>query len=147
MYINCRQLANLRGISVAAVRSYQNQYLNGQRNSDIQNNTLSMFESQNAHVIVGIDLQGVSEGVIITNNNVHLAEGVGRNPYDKYFSSRVRKFSSLDNVIKKNNKFIQDSVFEDIPARKKRSEEALPDGHPTVFVNEWENGGCPFGKA
>jgi hypothetical protein len=107
-----------------------------------------VFKSQNAHVIVGIDLQGVSEGVIIANNNVNLAEGVGQNPFDKYISSRVRKFSSLDNVIKKNNRFLQDSMFEDIPGRKKRYMRAeLPKNHPSVFVNEWEYGGCPFGQA
>lgn len=107
-----------------------------------------MFESHNAHVIVGIDLQGVSEGVIIANNNVNLAEGVGPNPYDKYISSRVRKFSPLDNVIKKNNRFLQDSMFEDIPGRKKRyMRSELPKSHPSVFVNEWEFGGCPFGQA
>eukprot|EP00804_Cyclotella_cryptica_P026688 CCRYP_007918-RA/>CCRYP_007918-RA protein AED:0.35 eAED:0.35 QI:932/1/1/1/1/1/3/166/417 len=142
-----QQLGNLRGISVAAVGSYHLKN-NSTDHSCILGNTITGFASKNANCIVGIDMQGVSEGVLVANNDVDLSERVGSNTDDHYISFRVRKFASSGNVVKQNNKFVQDTLYEDIPGRKLRNKKAIPpQNHPHVsFVNEWEYGGCPFGK-
>ncbi|KAL7519875.1 hypothetical protein ACHAWX_004632 [Stephanocyclus meneghinianus] len=142
-----QQLGNLRGVSVASVASYHLKN-NSTDHSCIIGNTITGFESKHANCIVGIDMQGVSEGVLVANNDVDLAARVGSNIDDHYISFRVRKFASSGNVIKQNNKFVQDTLYEDIPGRKVRSMKLIPPkNHPHVpFVNEWEYGGCPFGK-
>ena len=53
-----RELANLRGISVAAVSGYEDDIFQGNDASIISQNQLTNFTSEFAIDIVGIDIQG-----------------------------------------------------------------------------------------
>lgn len=132
-----QQLANLRGISVAAVSRYVNS-----ENSIISGNVLTNFHSEFANIIVGIDVQGMSSGIIVSNNNVNLKSGVGINLNDQYIACRVRSYAAQNDIIKLNNVLAHEELFEQVQARGLR---AFPNSHPPV-ESEWAYGGCPYGN-
>ena len=139
-----QQLSNVRGVSVAAVSSHPTN-ANSLDASDISGNTITNFESAFAKVIVGIDTQCLSQSVLVSNNKVNLKEGVGTETDDKYIASRVRKFASMNNIIQSNNKFDQEEFVEVVEEETETGRRELL-SHPFV-ENEWEYGGCPFGRA
>lgn len=138
-----QQLANVRGISVAAVSSLGTK--KGKAGaSTISDNVLTGFESAYANVIVGIDIQGLSEGVIVSGNYVNLDENAGLERNDQFIACRVREFASDNNVIRSNNQFVQEERWEEFEERRLGTKRTLSENHPPV--NEWEYGGCPYGR-
>jgi hypothetical protein len=138
-----RMLADLRGISVAAVSGYDDGVLrSGNDASMIRRNTITNFRSQSANLIAGIDIQGFSEGVGIANNYVDLDANVGDVPDDKWVGLRLRE-SASDIFVTQNNDFVQ-GVIEEILDESRRK--LLPEYHPRPAGElEWPNNGCPFG--
>ena len=137
-----RMLADLRGISVAAVSGYDDGVLrSGNDASMIRRNTITNFRSQSANLIAGIDIQGFSEGVGIAKNYVDLDSDVGDVSGDKWVGLRLRE-SASDIFVTQNNDFIQ-GVIEEILDESRRK---LPEYHPRPAGElEWPSNGCPFG--
>lgn len=135
-----QQLGNLRGISVAAVSGFVNA-----GKSTISGNALTQFKSDFANSILGIDVQGMSTGIMVSGNFVNLKQGAGFTTDDQYIACRVRRFASQENITKKDNIFFHEEVFEQIQDRRLRSPK-IPAHHPALET-EWEYGGCPFGRA
>ena len=132
-----RMLADLRGISVAAVSAYDDALSSGNDASLISHNTITNFKSQSANLIAGIDIQGFSEGVDIENNYVDLDSAVGDVSGDKWVGLRIRESASAI-FVKKNNNFVQGEIQE----RRRK----LPEYHPLpAGDSEWPSNGCPFG--
>ena len=136
-----QQLANLRGISVAAVSHFLLS-----KESTISGNRLTNFKSQYANSIVGIDIQGKSQGVLVADNFVNLKSGTRAAPNDQYIACRVRKYVSQDDIVKRNNVFHQEEFFEEVAGRNLRWRK-IPDNHPISVLTEWDLGGCPYGRA
>jgi hypothetical protein len=133
-----RMLADVRGISVAAVSAYNDTLQNGNDASMISHNTITNFKSQSAQLIAGVDIQGFSEGVDIENNYVDLDSTVGNISMDKWVGLRIRA-SASDIFVHNNNIFVQGEVQE---SRRK----LMPEYHPRpAGDSEWPNNGCPFG--
>lgn len=133
-----RMLADLRGISVAAVSAYDETLSTGNDASFISHNTITNFKSGSAKFIGGIDIQGASAGVNIENNYVNLDHTIGNDSSDRWVGLRIRQSAVAINV-KKNNNFVQGELME---TRRK-----LPEYHPNPSLlggNEWPNNGCPF---
>lgn len=141
-YENQQQLADLRGISVAAVSKYLDS-----RKSLIYGNTITHFDSQYATDIVGIDIQGMSEGIIVSHNTVDLKSGVGTDPTDKYIACRVRAYSSQGDIVKINNTIAQEEFWEpfDMAFERRLRLRKVPKNHPMSMEPEWAYGGCPMG--
>jgi hypothetical protein len=134
-----RMLADLRGISVAAVSAYDDALSSGNDASLISHNTITNFKSQSANLIAGIDIQGFSEGVDIENNYVDLDSAVGDVSGDKWVGLRIRESASAI-FVKKNNNFVQGEIQE------RRRNRKLPEYHPLpAGESEWPSNGCPFG--
>ena len=139
-----QQAGNIRGISVAAVRGYTDG-----NQSIIRNNMVRNFESANANVIVGIDVQGDSSGVTISENTVDLDSMRGEDPMDEFYALRVRQNTDSSSVhVLASNTFSQDHLIQNaMNTRHLRSDKKrkLPEGHAPVEL-EWQHGGCPFAK-
>ena len=130
-------------ISVAAVSGYDESLRSGlDTSSIISDNTLTDFKSQNAELIAGVDIQGLSSDVTVENNYVNLDSAIGESSGDKWVGLRVRMSAEGINV-EDNNTFVQGMVVEmddeEVGRRK------LPEKHPRPAGNEWPNNGCPFG--
>jgi len=141
-----QQAGNVRGISVAAVRGYGH----SRESSLIKQNTVEDVKSENANVIIGIDVQGDSKGVDIIRNIVNLdrsADGDDRD--DQYIALRVRENADANRIFVSNeNDFKQEKVILNSSNRRNlRSEMKEIPGHPDVGGLEWELGGCPFARA
>ena len=130
-----RMLADLRGISVAAVSAFDSSLSTGNDASFISHNTITNFKSQSANLIAGVDIQGFSEGVNLENNYVNLDSSVADDATDKWVGLRIRQAAAAI-MVKKNNNFVQGEVIE---SRRK-----LPEYHPRPAGIEWPNNGCPF---
>lgn len=127
-----RMLADLRGISVAAVSAYESS------SSVIAHNTITNLKSQSANLIAGIDIQGISQGVDIVNNYVNLEPTVGDDSTDRWVGLRIREAAAAI-FVKKNNNLVQGEVQE---SRRK----LMPEYHPrSEDESEWPNNGCPYG--
>ncbi len=153
-------IADLRGISVAAVSAYDESLVTGNDASSISHNTITNLKSQAAELIAGVDIQGFSEGVDIENNYVNLDATVVniqrfnqrkrsrtsasttppdemKMPSDKWVGLRIRQTASAI-FVKQNNIFVQGVSNEN---RRK-----LPEYHPRpAGETEWPNNGCPYG--
>ena len=136
-----RMLADLRGISVAAVSGYDDGVLrSGNDASMIRRNTITNFRSQSANLIAGIDIQGFSEGVGIANNYVDLDSDVGDVSGDKWVGLRIRE-SASDIFATQNNDFVQGVIQESLDESRR-----LMKYHPRPAGElEWPSNGCPFG--
>jgi len=128
-----RMIADLRGISVAAVSAYDDSLGAGNGTSSISHNTITNLKSAVANLIAGVDIQGYSEGVDIENNYVNLDATVGNNSSDKWVGLRIRQTASAI-FVKQNNNFVQGESQEN---RRKLPRKA--------GETEWPNSGCPFG--
>ena len=130
-----RMVADLRGISVAAVSAYDDllDTGNGKGASSISNNSITNFKSEAAELIAGIDIQGFSEGVDIENNYVNLDASVADDSNDKWVGLRIRQTAS-DIFVKQNNNFVQ--------GKSQENRRKLP---KTAGETEWPSTGCPFG--
>jgi hypothetical protein len=138
-----RMLADLRGISVAAVSAYGDALSSGNNESMISHNTITNFKSESAKLIAGVDIQGVSEGVDITNNYVNLDSNVGDAPNDKWVGLRIRRNATAI-FAKQNNNFVQ-GVVDEVVDLSDSSRKLLPEYHPRpAGDSEWPNNGCPF---
>ena len=104
-------LAELRGISVAAVSAFDSSLSTGNDASFISHNTLTNFKSQSANLIPGVDIQGFSEGVNLENNYVNLDSSVGNDATDKWVGLRIRQAAAAITV-KNNINFIQGEVID-----------------------------------
>jgi hypothetical protein len=135
---NDRMLADIRGISVAAVAGYDPNLFNNAKEAGISSNTLLNFKSESANVIIGIDIQGASRDIDLTNNYVDLDSSVGDDNTDKWIGMRIRE-SSSGIFTKSNNDFVQGELN---LARRKLMR--LPAYHPESVL-EWPNNGCPYG--
>lgn len=127
-----QQGANVRVISVAAVRGYEDSSY-----SKISGNTIGRANSRNANKIVGIDVQGDSKSVEIGNNSVDLGRGANK------VGLRVREFADGDGsdaIVVGANNLAQGSEI--LNRRKLRNK---PELHPHGDDLEWKLGGCPFG--
>ena len=135
-----QQGVNIRGISVAAVSEYGSDQL-----SLIKGNTVKNFDSVHAQVMVGIDIQGLSDGIKIRRNTVDLSNGVGADTSDAYIALRIRKYSDQpdSNIRISDNTFSQETQVMAVETTRvsgcphsKKDKEWKVGGSP---------GGCPFG--
>lgn len=143
---NEQQAGNVRAISVAAVKGYN---VVPAESSKILNNQISNVTSENSgenKIIVGIDIQGVSEGISIDDNFVNLDNGVGQDIMDEYISFRCREFADHQNntiVVGNNNVFIQDTKIQ--TRRLGQFSSRFLESHQHINMDsEWDLGGCPF---
>jgi hypothetical protein len=141
---NLQQSVNIRGIAVSAVTGFNQNDL-----SSISGNILRKLLSDNAHVIVGIDVQGKSNSISIEDNIVDLKESVGQDPTDKFVALRLRKYADVfdNNIHVANNVFMQEiqtmtTVITEVSGCNKP-------GNERDDMKEWKvggsPGGCPFG--
>lgn len=139
-----RMLADLRGISAAAVSAFDDKRMGENVASTISHNTIANFKSEEAKLIAGIDIQGVSTGVEIAKNYINLdaTATVGENSEsDKWVGLRIRQSASAITV-EQNNEFVQG-----VGRITESSSRKLPEHHPkNAGVTEWPNNGCPFGR-
>ena len=152
---NDQQLANLRGIGVAACsnkKKDKDTLASGR--SEISRNILTNFWSYHATIIAGIDLQGVVQGVFLGNNDVDLHPTIRNNTTDNYCGLRVRKYSlDAQNIITDSNNFDEGIYYEDPVEDERRRLRGgvgvLPKNHPTPvgygdeWTSEWVVGSLP----
>jgi hypothetical protein len=127
-----QQGANIRGISVAAVTGYANE------ESLIKGNRMRNFISDNADIMIGIDIQGKSDSILTEDNYIDLKPSVREDETGPFIALRVRKYSdSLDaNVKIAKNYFAQETQTVNVTITEPRS---CP--HTRNIINP---GGCPF---
>jgi len=164
-----QQGGNIRGIAVAAVTGFSNTHeVNGPKQSSlIEGNSILGAWSRNANVIVGIDIQGESSDIEVDFNSVDLDGSTSNNIFgdSKHISFRMRE-NVVDNnginavVVGDNNDFSQGTELLRSQLDKKNGNQgtkkngnlrALQEAHrnvpmPDGFHNEWQYGGCPFGR-
>jgi len=132
-----RMLADLRGISVAAVSAYDDDLRDGNDASTICSNTITNLKSEAAKLIAGVDVQGVSTGVDLENNYVNLDRTAFDSPDDKWIGLRLRE-SASGIAVKQNNNFVQGVVIES----ESQQRQLLPNVSPlTIFVKRDADGG------
>ena len=131
------QAGNVRAISVAAVRGFDN------NESQIKRNTIHTISSDAANVIIGIDVQGDSSDTDIINNNVNLQKGLFEDANDQFIALRVRE--AVDGSITVNGNTLAQEVQILNAGGVRGSARALKKLHKRVSGDiEWKNGGCPF---
>ena len=131
------QGANVRAISVAAVRGFDH------RPSQIRGNDISGVSSDHANVIIGIDVQGDSKDVTIARNIVDLKQSIFHENPDKYISARVREAAG-SSITFRRNVFVEETQILNSVSIRGRSRE-LSSVHPHISGDiEWKAGGCPF---
>ena len=139
--ITLQQGAIIRGIAISAVTGYEE----SEEPSIVTKNVIKKFYSRNAPVLVGIDVQGKSDSVIIERNKVNLNIAVGEDTTDKYVALRVRKNTTSD---RDNNIMIFDNTFSQEVQTIKVDISQIR-GCPHTRKEEWKvgqsPGGCPFG--
>lgn len=135
--LNETQAGNVRAISVAAVRGF------GNGESQIKNNDISSVFSDQANVIIGIDIQGDSKDTDIVNNNVDLQEGLFEDSSDSLIALRIRE--SVDgSITMSGNQLAQETQVLNSNGIRGRAR-ALKNLHAHASGDiEWKMGGCPF---
>lgn len=133
-----RQAGNVRAISVAATRAFD-----AYHNSIIADNVIRQIESTNGEYVVGIDIQGESQGIEVNRNDVNLKFGLGAD-VDDMIALRVR--SKVDGPsIKIANDNVLAQKLEDLSIRTGlRKRQGF--NHPYIPDIEWKNGGCPYAR-
>lgn len=140
-----QQGGNVRVISIAAVSAYSD---NKDGMSRIISNDIRVVSSNQGEVVIGIDVQGQSEGCIIDYNSVNLDESALDSTTDNLIALRVREFVNHSNGVRsvdvgENNAFQQEVQF--LNRRRLRIDRnRLSENHPPI--NEWQQGGCPFAR-
>ena len=146
------QLGNVRAISVAATRPYNQEKL-----SKLVRNVIEKIDSKNGYTVIGMDIQGDTAGVKISHNKIHLQGGSKaskRNPdsisgdedeasSDRYIGLRIRSHVDGHTVEIDDNNSISDTIVNLAPERRLRT--AMFHGSPHGEL-EWNNGGCPFAR-
>jgi hypothetical protein len=144
-----QQAGNVRAISVSAVRGYSN------GDSEIKSNEIQDVSSENANVIIGIDVQGDSSDVNVEGNTVDLHRTIREDTSDQYIALRVREVADSSVSVGKN-KFSEETQILNGSSRRQRLLRGryLVNPHTTVagmpfFKHvsgdiEWKFGGCPF---
>jgi hypothetical protein len=145
---NEQQLGNVRGISVAAVAGYNETRPRKRQESIVKRNSVVGAFSEHANKIVGIDVQGVSDDILVVDNVVDLeADGVKKGPTEKMIGLRIRS-NVVDCVEKRNvlmNGFVKE-VEETGGVRRRRVLTSLPEDHSPIEWNYGETPGCPFAR-
>jgi hypothetical protein len=146
---NQQQLGNIRGISVAAVAGGEGTRPNGAPERGIvENNRVVGLFSEHANKIVGIDVQGVSNDILIVRNVVDLAgDGVKKGPTNKTMGLRIR--SNVVSCEEKRNVLMDGIVKEVVESgsiRRRRELPSLPEDHSAIAWNYGETPGCPFAR-
>ena len=155
---NEQQGGNIRGIAVAAVTGFtKNKDVNGPKQSSlILGNTIHGASSENSNVIVGIDIQGESSDIEVDFNYVDLEHDIFEHKERIAFRCRENVVSNNGRgavTLGANNEFKQAiEVLNKQGGGNTRNLRALQEVHKNVpmpegFQNEWEYGGCPFGRA
>ena len=116
------------------------------KSSKIYNNRINKFLSNNANIIVGIDIQGECDSISILYNEVDLMNGVGRNANDVYVAMRlwrdVENLQMDDIEFHRNNHFIQEILKMHVP----RKLQSCPvSGKSSEWNVGHAPGACPFG--
>jgi hypothetical protein len=124
-------IGNVRGISFSAVHGFDDG-----RPSSIQGNRVVNLKSNNAQVVVGIDVQGYSDRVLVQDNFVNLGSSVNRSETDKYYALRLRSYAQ-NVTIDNNNVFMQDIL--------KLNARSLRHAH-RMLASGADMGGCPFAR-
>jgi len=146
--LNEQQGANIRSVSVAAVRGFT-----ASSSSVIAKNVILNSASENANVIIGIDVQGDSKDIVISKNLVDLDATAGEDLNDKFVALRLREYVDIKG--KDHIKVQGNNVFEQEIQRVKRrvlriSSNKLTYGHADYMNDtheiEWKLGGCPFAR-
>lgn len=147
-----RQIGNVRGISVSAFRPFLKDEDNNGLKDDvcvIRGNTIRNFDSENGHIVIGIDVQGESQGVSIVDNTVRLQVGVSQ-PSNKYIACRVREHVSNEQLLIDRNNFKEELVvLNDDRRRPGRRNLLRALGNETLSESAAASGrggtsGCPF---
>lgn len=100
--------------------------------------------SDNANVIVGIEVAGWSKEVTVYQNYVNLNDFIGDDPNDKYIGLRFRSKVDRDTVIEKKNFLIQGAEHEEEdPGILVRHFRDLVDARLSIPHSEWVYGETP----
>lgn len=109
--------------------------------------------SENANVIVGIEVAGWSKEVTVYQNYINLNDFIGVDPKDNFIGLRFRSKVERDTVIEKRNVLIQGAEHEEEdPEILVRHSRALVDARISSPHSEWiygetpGYGGCPFAR-
>jgi hypothetical protein len=156
---NEQQLGNIRGISVAAVAGFEgtrpnepqksgNSRGNQPIQSNIENNTVVGVFSEYANKIVGIDVQGLSNDVLIVSNVVDITgDGVEKGPTNKTVGLRIR--SNVVSCVEKRN-VLMDGIVKEVVGtgsiRRRKALASLPEDHSPIKWNYGDTPGCPFAR-
>ena len=142
-----QQGANIRGISIAASTGR----VDGR--STLKNNNIQNFNSDEAVVMVGIDIQGKSDSITIKQNRVNLKNGVLENVDDQYIALRLREYSDVpeSDIILRNNNLLQEILS--MATEMTEVDGCAVNGNGRSangeIKSEWKlgesPGGCPFG--
>ncbi len=126
-----QQGANIRGISVSAVTSYK------KRLSSVVGNRIKNFKSEEANIIVGIDVQGKSDSISIMRNGIELAKPKKKQIANKDKYIALRMYQESEDVIIMNNHLAEKIVL----SRGEISNTSR--GCPMKKRIEWHNGELP----
>jgi len=144
-----QQLGNVRGISISAFRPFfQDQDMNGIKDDicEVRGNTIRSLESENGDVVIGIDVQGESEGVKIIGNTVQL-RSTPDSPHDKYIACRIREHVSTEQLLINRNNFKEDLVILNHNRNQRRALRVAESyGSTDVSATGREAIGCPFAQ-
>lgn len=128
-----QQMGNIRGISVAATRSY------ARRASIFRGNRIHNLKSKNGRWIIGIDCQGDTRGVEIIENEVNLKQGESMS--EKYLALRIRaRVDGSSVVVSSDNVFCQQ--VQDLSSS--RLLRPIPKIPPHKVAEGSDSGYCPF---
>eukprot|EP00581_Thalassiosira_minuscula_P007826 CAMPEP_0183703136 /NCGR_PEP_ID=MMETSP0737-20130205/993_1 /TAXON_ID=385413 /ORGANISM="Thalassiosira miniscula, Strain CCMP1093" /LENGTH=668 /DNA_ID=CAMNT_0025929845 /DNA_START=642 /DNA_END=2648 /DNA_ORIENTATION=- len=140
------QAGNVRAISVAAVRGYSP----GNRKSRIKGNKIGVgggIYSDEANVIIGIDVQGDSQRTTIIDNTINLQENIFQGHDDQFIAIRIREAVDGSVTIKQNN-LAQDTQILNTQMIRGRVPRKLKKLHTRVSGGtDWSVGGCPFASS
>ena len=138
-----QQMGNIRAISVAATRGYKET-----KYSKIKKNTIKDISSSVCNFVIGIDVQGDSEGVSVTSNTVSLTLNGPLPSNGSYLSCRVRENTEDSMIVMKRNSFTEEASLLNHPRRRKLQVHGhLPFNHPHFDHLEWPTDeGCPFAR-
>mmetsp|Transcript_12613 Transcript_12613/g.27379 ORF Transcript_12613/g.27379 Transcript_12613/m.27379 type:complete len:262 (-) Transcript_12613:1662-2447(-) len=131
------QSGNIRAISVAAVRGFHD------GPSQIKNNKIGGFTSDQANVIIGVDIQGVSKDINIVKNVVDLRPNPVEDSSDKCIAIRVREAVDGSITLKRNKSDQKTQILNSSSFRGRASYLKKLHAHVSGDI-EWKLGGCPF---
>lgn len=132
-----RQLGDVRAISAAAARGYDDTLY-----SNIADNIIRQVSSLHGDYVIGIDIQGESEGVNVNRNDVDLLADMGIDR-DDYIAVRVRENADGQTIKVGKDNVLRQGLKELAPKNSLRKRNF---NHPYIPDIEWKNGGCPYAR-